>query len=684
MSAPWFEVFRRGPGQAVADLFSGRAGAGSDLRLDVPELLYQQFPPSLADERAQLDDALGSWLSDMREGYASQVQRLGFSVYGKRVGDALIALQLLDLPRTRERIRTDTGAWLGWLSPLRLAPERDPALECFRLLIQGQPDARHTALWLRLAADPRPEYLTVALAGLRLLPNQDDARKNQALMLQALLRHAVKVHHEAGAACTFFDRHFAALRGLFPRGPQHWNPILNEVLDGFLEHTKEPIARELADALRADVRTSPQARRRHPSSGRARMPPAKEEWVDLKNDIIHSDHPTEELARSLFKILERGHDYAEATGVSYFFVRTLHNLGTVLLERHALDSDDMDRFGTMIERALVWEPTNPYCWMLWAEWFKVQGRRNAHEATLREMLRLFPNDLPARVELARLLIPRGEIHWDEAEHHLRNAMDRDPGDGHSRVVMARLLASRGRGAEAEAMLAEFLEQYPDNATARESLGRLRAHAYPDTAAAAFDDAGDDAMQEGVDHDVPPIPPPPGVLEELLRRGNLAGEFSRTRIAMAHGLAAPTTDLIRQESRKGDPLAGFYSQWLIPEETPEVPPHAWAWKACRHWQESANPDDWRSLAAQFPEAAPETEFLRMLSATPDDDNQSGAVGWHEHHCSGSNGASRPVDAFMREAREQLVRASSHERNELACTVMACVAADALDVVREPVA
>ena len=682
MSDPWFEAFRRDPDRAVADLFSGRAGAGSDLRLDVPELLYQQFPPSLADERAQLDDALGSWLSDMREGYASQVQRLGFSVYGKRVGDALIALQLLDLPRTRGRIRTDTGAWLGWLSPLRLAPERDPALECFRLLTRGQPDARHTALWLRLAADPRQEYLSVALTGLRLLPNQDDARKNQALMLQALLRRAVRIHHEAGAARTFFDRHFAALRGLFPRGPQHWNPILNEVLDGFLEHTKEPIARELADAFRAEVRTDSQARRRRPSSGRARMlmPVTQEEWGNLMSDIRGSDHRPETLVRRLFEILERNHDYAKATGVSYYFVRTLHNVGTALLERHALDSADMDRFGIMIERALVWEPANPYCWMLWAESFKVQGRRNAHEATLREMLRLFPNDLPARIELARLLIVRGDAGWDEAEHHLRSAMDRDPGDEHSHVVMARLLALRDRSAEAEAMLAEFLRQYPDNATARESLGRLRARAYPDTAAAAFDDAGDDEIQERIDHDVPPIPPPPSVLEELLRRGNLAGEFSRTRIAMAHGLAAPTTDLIRQESLKGDPLAGFYSQWLIPEETPEVPPHAWAWQAYRYWQEPANPDRWQSLAAEFPEAAPETEFLRVL-ATPDDGDQSGAVGWRDRYCSGNNGASRPVDAFMREAREQLVRASSHERNELACTVMACVAADALDVVRE---
>ena len=241
MSGPWLEAFRRDPHRAIADLFSGRAGAGSDLRLDVPELLYQLFPTDMAGERAQLDDALGSWLSDMREDYASQVKRLGFPVYGKRVGDALVALQLLDLPQTRDRIRADTGAWLRRLSPLRLAPERDPGLECFRLLTRGQPDARHMALWLRLATDPRPEYLTVALAGLRLLPNQGNARKNQVLMLQALLRHVANIHHDAGKASAFFNRRLAALRGLFPRGPQHWNRALDEALESFPEHTEEPI-----------------------------------------------------------------------------------------------------------------------------------------------------------------------------------------------------------------------------------------------------------------------------------------------------------------------------------------------------------------------------------------------------------------------------------------------------------
>ena len=87
-------------------------GVGSSLRLDIPELLYQAFPPTLVNERAQLDGALLTWLLGMREEYATHVKNLGFSACGKRVGDALIARQLLDLPHAKRNIRADLDAWL--------------------------------------------------------------------------------------------------------------------------------------------------------------------------------------------------------------------------------------------------------------------------------------------------------------------------------------------------------------------------------------------------------------------------------------------------------------------------------------------------------------------------------------------------------------------------------------------
>ena len=710
MSDPWFEAFRDDPDQAVADLFSGRAGVGSSLRLDVPELLYQAFPSNRTDERTQLDDALWKWLIDMRESYEDQVERLGFPVYGKRLCDALTALQLLDLPRARDLIRDDLNAWLRWLVPLRWAPERDPALECLRLLTRRQPDTRHTALWLRLATDPRPEYLTVALAGLQSQPNQGDARMNQMLMLQALLRHAVKVRHEASAARTFFNRDFAALRGLFPREPRHWRRSLTEALDGFVESVPERMASELADALRET--TAGGSRRSSPGRKASPHGPApKEQFDQLKADIRDSRHPPETLAERLFTLLEQNHRHAEATGTSHFFVRTLHNLGTRLLRHHRLGEDEMARFGLMIERALAWEPANSYCWMLWADWFETQGYRDAREWTLREMARLFPNDEYSRVELARLLILRGEHHWDEAElwlrqviervpddeparvelarllihrgeHHwdaaelwLRQVIERVPDSEHSRVVMARLLVLRHRSAEAETLLAEFVERHPANAAAQRSLDRLRNGMHDTEDDDTLDEAREDGTRDTMDRG-DPTTSPSAASPELAHRGRLAGEFSRAGIAKARGDDV-LTERIEEETRKGDPLAGFYSQWLMPDRSPECPPHAWACNACRQWQghrqDSARPDAWQHLAARFPEAAMETDFLRILAA-PDDghDSPSGVTDWCARYSLDGDTPSRPVVAFMREGLERLDETGPHDRDELALAVLACTA------------
>lgn len=143
MSDRWLAAFRQDPQKAVSDLFGGRAGAGATMRLDVPELLRMWFPPNSAVDRAQLDDALLAWLVEMRESYTSQVERLGFSVYVKRVADALVALQLLDLPQARDEIRKEVDDWLRWLTPLRLGSARDPALECYRLLPRPTRHAAH-------------------------------------------------------------------------------------------------------------------------------------------------------------------------------------------------------------------------------------------------------------------------------------------------------------------------------------------------------------------------------------------------------------------------------------------------------------------------------------------------------------------------------------------------------------
>jgi len=134
------------------------------------------------------------------------------------------------------------------------------------------------------------------------------------------------------------------------------------------------------------------------------------------------------------------------------------------------------------------------------------------------------------------------------------------------------------------------------------------------------------------------------------------------------------------------LAGFYSQWLMPDETPECPPHAWAWRACLYWQESAQPDRWRELAKQFPEAARETDFLRIFAISEMADNgdarRTGATRWRARYGSNGDTALPPLVNFMRRELERIGEINPDECEELACTVMAGKAADVPEFTPEP--
>ena len=345
----------------------------------------------------------------------------------------------------------------------------------------------------------------------------------------------------------------------------------------------------------------------------------------------------------------------------------------------------MARFGLMIERALVWEPTNPYCWMLWADWFNVQGFRDAREWTLREMLRMFPDDQASRVELARLLRSRGTGYWDEAERWLRQAAERNPDGGQSRVVLAQVLAERGRISDADTLLAEFLERHPANAEVRQLLDLLRAGAPLDDGNAVVYEVRDGGEPLGngepvswisASCDITDSTNVSPVLRELARRGNMAREFGGAQIANGNGHVA-RTELIEQETRRGDTLAGFYSQWLMPHHPFERPPHAWAWNACWHWQHAAQPEIWHCFAKQFPEMAPETDFLRILAAPHQGDSQQDVIRWFTRYETQADAVSKPVIPFMRKGLGRVGNADPNERKELALAVLASAATSALD-------
>ena len=655
-------AFRQNPDRAVADLFSGRAGVGSGFRLDVPEILYQAFPAELADDRNVLDGVLLRWLLKARADHPAQMRRLGASAYAKRLVDALATIQLVDLPSSRARIREDLDAWLRWLTPLRLAPDRDPALECWRLVAGDQRSIGDAATWLRLAGDPRTEYFSVAWVGLKLLPNNGDARRNQLLMVYAAIRHAtVTSHGDIGTARRSCRRHFGALRGLFPRNPHYWDHVLVEVTDNIIE-CETGFSRELAHKLRPPQGNDRVGHRRSPTP--EERPNTQAEFALLQSDIDH-DPSSDDLPRRLFELSTRNLRFAEATGESYYFVRTLVNLGTQLLKGGTLDEEELVEFGGLIERALAWEPSETYAWGLWAEWFMACGNLPAQEWTLREMGRLFPDDEYCRVELARLLMDHGAGNWDESEYWLRQAVERNPDKVHSHVELARMLGRRGKDAEVIQLLDDVLERYPTNAVAlsvRQNVGhgpfvQPRQSATPGPK---------------------PVASESPLIRELARRAQLTGAFNRaTRVV--NGSQSTSTLLIAEEAARGDSLAGFYAQWLKLDGASEgPPPHAWAWNACRQWQERSVRDDWGQLADRFPEAATETEFLRTLAATcspgmitksPNPTNTRSSLS--------GTGAAGPTASFIRDTLERLDHVDNEQREDIALAVLASGAVGSLE-------
>ena len=464
----WYDFFLRDPQQAVADLFGGRAGLGSSLRLDIPELLYQEFPdmPEYAEPRQVLDNALWHWLSTMHRDYAAQVERLQYGVYSKRLCDALISVHLLDLPNTNYHLRKNLTNWLNWLTPLRLASERDPALECWRVLTRRQADNASPAPWLQLATDSRLEYFSVAMVGLQRLPNNHNAQRNQQMQLLALLQH-VSLFSDSNQAYKFFNQQYAALQAIYPAAPDHWQNLLITVTEGFKHKAQSSVAEELLEKLRQP--SKPQRRQRK-TSPVAIQPADETEYVALLKDIENLRRTAEALAERVFSLLNKNYAYAQATGDSYDFVHSLSQLSTNLLKRHKLSASALNRLQIMIERGLFLEPMNPYMWMLWKDYLTISRHSEAQEWVLREAVRLFPDNEPCRVELARLLSRQGND--KEAERWLREAAERNPNREPCRVELARLLSRQGNDKEAERWLREAADRNPNHEPSRVVLAHL--------------------------------------------------------------------------------------------------------------------------------------------------------------------------------------------------------------------
>ncbi|MCF5704529.1 tetratricopeptide repeat protein [Pseudomonas syringae] len=639
MIEQWKQDFRQNPEKAITDLMSGRASFGASMRRDVPEILFHAFPDEgeFIQDRDLLDTAMLSWLTHMRNGYSREVSRLGFDVYSKRLCDAFRALQLLKLPRCIHHIREVHEAWLRWLRPLRIAPERDPALESWRLLGLVQRADESPSPWMQLARDPRPEYLAVALLGLQ-LPSVTKDR--QVLMVAALLHHYERASGNVENNAANFNRSLSALRGRFPRGPAYWREILKVALSDQSGKTTA-ISKEL-------VRQSemiPEKKANAQSRGSSRINcPSREQKEQVLHAIKNPQIDTKHAASLYLKLVKECRDYTLQTGDSYFFVRTLCHHGDQLLKRLGVGPQQVQEIGSLIEDALKWEPFNEYIWTFWASLFAYTGFEQPQEWILRETVRIFPENSHCRVELARLLLRQSDSAVAEAEMLLRDVESFNPGHEPARVELSRLLVCKGQEfwGEAEVILRDTAEMNRDNAHSRVELAKLLTRTYrrpealtllrsisrnmiADGAAIAVlkrVERGDEFTIEDfkqrkvVSGSIVSSDEIPSTLKEVKHRSELQRIY-----ASASQNKSAQVELLKQ-AESGDALAGFYCQWLELDapNIPSPPPHAWAWKVAGFVQNPSSKSEWDAIDKSFSEYRDVTRFVHWLSDLQEQDEE----------------------------------------------------------------
>ncbi len=473
-----------------------------DALIDAPEVQLRALVNGHADihplGRAEPADAAASLLFGLAEddparcafdqGCAALLDWLRGRIADADAGLAERLLGMLDrLFAVIRRIRPrDTVAglherytrWFRLVETTRLDDGLDPRREFWRLLALTQdmapaplPPRRLMPLWLDLCAEAGPlgrfseSYLDVGLLGLRRLPLGADDNSNEEAVCHGLARWAAAQRPEKA---KFLSR-WREIEAVYPRvAADYWPPLVDDVIAATEEHIatlrKNQRATFAAAAWwREEMDLPPGASspaERKAARRRVIEPPPREQREAILRGIRSS---LQALAPRIDRLMEAHRRYADATGDSYFLVRTACKVGMELLPEPSNERQARGKKATALAKlALQYESANIYAWSLWGRGLTAQGALAAAETVGWEVIRRFPENPQWRNQLATLLSEHLG-HADEAERLLRDTVALFPLEKAARSQLATILADFLEQPEAaKAVLTEATEVLPDD------------------------------------------------------------------------------------------------------------------------------------------------------------------------------------------------------------------------------
>jgi cytochrome c-type biogenesis protein CcmH/NrfG len=490
----WAEALRVNAGQAVADLLRGAAPISPFERAAPHEFLLAVLPHSCrlvqrrllgepstaapspdpwADLPALLDAGLAGWLLAQRQAPLPAPRKLG--AYAAQVCEALQWPLYFDLPQTRNALQAERARWLPWLGSISLTAYRDPEYDYWQVLAAQQNDNSLQFFWqsfvLEAGRTRSGRYLNLGLLALAKLPlSEEDSQRNLRLQVQALVN---RYHRRARWGAPAQQELAEALRNVMGRnlsmGRDNYRAFLKELL--------LPLGEDKATSVLALLGLA-QAQRPVPGRFHATyklQPPAGKPEADAAVAAVRRSTSLVQAWGAIAPLLTAHEDYLHKSGDPYDFVRALDTCARALCNTfHLQDPEIQTRLFQWIHLALRVDAEDPRRWMLWQLALRQAGQPQRAQWVLWEMTRRFPEQLPCRVELARLLAESGtKDDLAQAQRLLQQVLELDPDHLHAHSTLAQLAIARKDWHAALAHAQAGLRVAPDD----EACAVLQATAY---------------------------------------------------------------------------------------------------------------------------------------------------------------------------------------------------------------
>ena len=497
---PWLEEFAHAPQAAFGELLAGYAKIHPYGRADPPDaarMLFGPLPPN-DPVRQKLGPAILGWLGQRRR-EAPPADRPRLQHWVAEICEAFEIVSFLEVADAAAELRQRFVVWNEWTAEFSLSPARDAHAEYWRMLALTQPLLSQAAatddpaglapLWLeicRQAGGALPKrYLGIGLLGLRRLP---DSPAGSEAPWVAGLAHWALAQNPSDAA---FRAEWLALKPLYPRTAERWRQLVGRLLatKAFQDRGIEAPA-----WWRGDPDFAPMTREAY----RVKGEPLRSPGPEACNAVMQLlDEPWERVERAIEGLMQAEHRFLSATGDSQFFVRTMHRLGTALIERGGDEPHARARKAqALAQEGIGWQPYRRHLWSLWRDALAADGALEAAELWGWEAIRRDPDHVDARTQLATLLA-EGLGRPADAEALLRDTIAAFPQNPFARNQLATLLADGlGRPADAEALLRDTIAAFPQDPFARTQLAELLIAADRVTEAEAVTDAAFAAQAVG--------------------------------------------------------------------------------------------------------------------------------------------------------------------------------------------